>query len=542
MGSRSTPRRGGVISTEGAAQRSRNGETPIFRLLITALLLLATSCIALTACRAPAPLANTLTFLIESSPNNLDLRQGTDSQSERIGALIYDPLVRKDAHFNLQPWLATSWDRPDPLTWVFHLRPNVRFHDNHPLTSADVAWSIRSMTDGTLITAKAGAFAAITALDTPDPLTLIVHTRTPLASLLFNLSDGLFGVVESGAARDEGLHPIGSGPFRFVSQLQDKEVLLDRNPAYWANPVSPTLAHVRFEVVPDTITAALEMKKGSADVESNLLTMDMVHALRNLPNLRVDTAPGARVDYLNFNVEDPALRDPRVRQAIAFAIDKPALIAALWRNHARPADTLLPPGHWAAAPSSSLAQYPHNLPRVLQLLDAAGLKPDRNGIRLRLTLKTSTDETTRLEAQAMQAELRDAGIAFTLRSTEFGTFYSDITKGAFQLYILRWIGSNEDPDIFHYVYATDMFPPKGANRGRYSNPRVDALLASASADTNQSSRRDDYLQIQQILAQDLPTLPLWYPDNIVIHSARLTHLTLDPGGSFDFLRTAQLSQ
>jgi peptide/nickel transport system substrate-binding protein len=503
-------------------------------------LLLTFALASLAACSPSAKAPHTLTFLIESSPNNLDLRQGTDAQSERVGELIYDPLVRKDAHFTLQPWLATSWQRPDPLTWIFHLRPNVRFHDNRLLTSADVAWSIRSMSDGTLITAKGGSFKSISAIDTPDPLTLIVHTRAPLASLLFNLSDGLFGVVEAGAARDEGLHPIGTGPFRFVSQVQDKEVLLDRNPTYWANPVSPTLAHIRFEVVPDTITAALEMKKGSADVESNLLTMDMVHALSNQPNLRVDTGPGARVDYLNFNVQDPSLRDPRVRQAIACAIDKAALIAALWRNQAHPADTLLPPSHWAAAPSTDLAQYPHNIPRALQLLDAAGLHPDKNGIRLHLTLKTSTDETTRLEAQAMQAELRDAGIDLTLRSTEFGTFYSDITKGAFQLYILRWIGSNEDPDIFHYVYATEMFPPKGANRGRYSNPRVDALIKSASADTNEAARRNDYIQIQQILAQVLPTLPLWYPDNVVVHSSRLTNLTLDPGGSFDFLRTAEL--
>ena len=487
---------------------------------------------------APAP--NTLTFLIESSPNNLDVRQGTDSQSERIGALIYDPLVRKDAHFNLQPWLATSWQRPDPLTWIFHLRPNVRFHDSHPLTSADVAWSICSMTNGAIITAKGGAFKDVIAVDTPDPLTVVVHTSAPRPSLLFNLSDGLFGVVEAGAARDEGLHPIGSGPFRFVSQVQDKELLLDRNASYWAGPPSPTIEHVRFQVVPDTITAALEMKKGSADVESNVLTMDMVHALAGEPNLRIDTGTGARVDYLNFNVQDPSLRDRRVRQAIAFAIDRTALIAALWRGHARLADTLLPPGHWAAAPTSDLAQYPHNIERAIQLLDAAGLHPDHNGVRLRLTLKTSTDETTRLEAQAMQAELRDAGIVLTLRSAEFGTFYSDITKGAFQMYILRWIGSNEDPDIFHYGYATEMFPPKGANRGRYSNHRIDALLNAASSTTDEAARRSDYVQIQQILAQDLPTLPLWYPDDIVVHTTRVTDITLNPDGSFDLLRTAKL--
>jgi peptide/nickel transport system substrate-binding protein len=155
-------------------------------------------------------------------------------------------------------------------------------------------------------------------------------------------------------------------------------------------------------------------------------------------------------------------------------------------------------------------------------------------------MKTSTDETTRLEAQAMQAELHDVGIALSLRSTEFGTFYSDITKGAFQMYLLRWIGSNEDPDIFHYSYSTESFPPTGANRGHFADARVDAFLRSASSAADDATRREDYLQIQRILAEKLPTIPLWYPDNVVIHNARLTNLTLDPGGSFDFLRTAQL--
>jgi peptide/nickel transport system substrate-binding protein len=140
----------------------------------------------------------------------------------------------------------------------------------------------------------------------------------------------------------------------------------------------------------------------------------------------------------------------------------------------------------------------------------------------------------------MQAELGDVGIDLSLRSTEFGTFYSDITKGAFQMYLLRWIGSNEDPDIFHYCYASDMFPPKGANRGHYTNLRVNALLKAASVAADEATRRNNYLQIQQILAADLPTVPLWYPDNIVIHSTRLTNLKLDPGGSFDFLRAAEL--
>lgn len=492
----------------------------------------------LGGCRARQDEGPTVRLLIESSPNNLDLRQGTDAQSERIGELIFDSLVRKDEHFNLQPWLASSWERPDALTWVFHLRDGVRFHDGHPLTADDVAWSIRSMTNGALITSKAGPFKSVTAVEVRDALTVVVRTSRPEPGLLFNLSDGLFGVVENGAARDEGLHPVGTGPFRFVSQVQDKEVVLRRNASYWAG--APKLERLRFDVVPDTVTAALEMKKGSADVESNVITPDMAHALAKVPKLHTETAPGAFVIYANFNVNDPALRDKRVRQAIACAMDRDAMIAALWQGQAHVANTLLPLGHWAAAGNEDLPQYPHDVVRAVHLLDEAGLKPDKEGIRLRFTLKTSTDETTRLEAQAMQAELREAGIALNLRSAEFGTFYSDITKGAFQMYILRWIGSNEDPDIFRYAYASESFPPKGGNRGRYSNVKLDALLKAAAAETDQAARRALYIQAQQILAEDLPGIPLWYPDNVVIRSSRLTGLDLNAGGSYDFLRMAKL--
>jgi peptide/nickel transport system substrate-binding protein len=492
----------------------------------------------LIACGPQKPEANTLRFLIESSPNNLDLRQGTDAQSERVGGLIYDALVKKDAHFVLQPWLAASWERPDPLTWVFHIRNGVRFHDGKPLTADDVAWSIESMIDGTLVTAKGGNLADITSVEPIGPLSVVVRTKQPDASLLFNLSDGLFGVVEKSAGRDEGLHPVGTGPFKFVSQMQDKDVVVERNSDYWAG--SPKIERVRFEVVPDTITAALEMRKGSGDVESNVLTPDMVHALHGEPNLVVQSGPGAIVMYANFNVRDPKLRDPRIRQAVAFAIDRPALIAALWRGEANIANTLLPRGHWAAASDAELPHYLHDVTRAMELLDSAGLKPDKDGIRLRFTLKTSTDETTRLVAQAMQQELRAAGIELSIRSAEFGTFYSDVTRGAFQMYMLRWIGSNEDPDFLRNAFASSSFPPKGFNRGHYSNLQVDSLLAQANAETDEAARRREYVQVQQILARDLPSIPLWYPNNEVVHSTRVSGVRLDPGGTFDFLRTAEL--
>ena len=504
--------------------------------LVPAILLL------LVGCRTAGQTAHreraTLRFLIESSPNNLDLRQGTDAQSERIGALLYEGLARKDEHFTLQPSLASWWERPDALTWIFHLRPGVRFHSGKPLTAEDVAFSIRSMVDGSLVTAKSGSFVGLRSVAALDPLTVKIQTSEPDPSLLFNLSDGLFGVVASGAGRDEGLHPNGTGPFRFVSQLQDKEVVLERNPTYWAG--APKIPRIRFEVVPDNITMALELKKGAADAESNAITPDEVHALQEAPGLQTDVRPGADVFYANFNVNDPVLRDARVREAIACAIDKHALIQGLWRGHAVPADTLLPPGHWAAARADQLPACGFDPARARALLDAASLPPDGHGVRLHFTLKTSTDETTRLLAQVLQQQMRAVGVQLDLRSAEFGTFYADITGGAFQMYMLRWTGSNEDPDIFRYAYSAGSFPPRGGNRGRYTNPRMDALLTAARGEADDTERARDYLQVQQILAADLPSVPLWYPDIVVVHSRRLRDLHLEPGGGFGFLRTAEL--
>jgi peptide/nickel transport system substrate-binding protein len=491
--------------------------------------------------------------LIESSPNNLDPRQGTDAQSERVGGLIFDALVKKDEHANLQPWLATRWELPDARTWVFHLRDGVRFQDGRPLGAADVAWTIESLIDpklpgGPLMSAKAGNFAAVERVEAKDRLTVVVHLKRPDPGLLFNLSDGLFGVVPKGAGREFGLHPVGSGPFRFVSAVQDKEVVLARNSDYWAAAPAPAgaraIERLRFSVVPDQITTALEMKKGSGDLESNAITLDEVKALQDGPgrneHLRTETGPSSVVVYMNFNVQDAALQDARVRQAIACAMDRHAIVDALWLGQARLASSLLPPGHWARAADGQMAQYPHDVRRAEALLDAAGLRPGRDGVRLRLTLKTSTDETTRLLAAIVQQQLRAAGIALTIRSAEFGTFYADITKGAFQMYVLRWIGSNEDPDIFRYAYGSGSFPPKGGNRGRYANPRVDALLAAAATTTDPAERRRDYVAVQQILAEDLPGIPLWYPDNEVIHNRRLRGITPTVSGNYDYLRTAWL--
>jgi peptide/nickel transport system substrate-binding protein len=493
--------------------------------------------LTLTDCRSTQRDPRTVVFLIESSPANLDPRIGTDGQSEHIDELLFDGLVAHDASFHFTPALAERWEQPDPLTLVFHLRRNVRFHDGRLLSSRDVKWTIDSMRTGAVVTPKGAAYAAIDSIEARDAQTVVFHLKHADNFLLTNLSTGAMGIVPEGSGRDFWQHPVGTGPFRFVSQQVDRDVVVERNPQSWS--VQPRIERVRFAVVPDAITESLELEKGSGDVAINSLPMDSLPALASRSNLRIEAVGGTQVQYLGFNLTDPLLQDVRIRQAIAYAIDRDQIVRTLLGGHAQTAQSLLPVTHWAY--TDEVARYDYNPARARHLLDEAGHKPGPGGVRFHLTMKTSNAEDVRVLAAVLQQQLARIGITLDLRSYEYATFYSDVTRGAFQLYSLRWIGGNEQPDIFS-AFSSARFPPKGANRGHYSNPKLDALLSDAEQSPDTNRRRADYVEVQQILARDLPAINLWRRDTIVAHSLRMTHVQPTPSGSYTFLETAELAK
>jgi ABC-type transport system substrate-binding protein len=479
---------------------------------------------------------NTLVMLIESSPTNLDPRIGVDAQSERIDNLIFDDLLSRGDNLDVAPGLAERWEISDPLTYVFHLHRGVKFHDGRPLTSRDVKWTFDSLLQGRIRSTKGAVYRFVDHIDAPDDVTVVFHMKEPSATLLWNLSDGAMGIVPFGSGSEITTHPIGSGPFRFVSAETDKEVIVERNDEYWGQKAR--LARVRFAVVPDATTRALELRKGSADAAINALTPDTVLTLQRNPALAVERAPGTVLAYMGFNLRDPILRDARVRQAIAYALDRKPIIEYLWRGEAQPARSILPPQSWAY--NGNVPVYDHDPGKAEKLLDAAGY-PAVNGVRFHLAMKTSTDENTRLMVAVMQQQLREVGIILDIRTFEFATFFADVTHGTFQLYSLRWIGGNEDPDIFEYAFHSAKFPPNGANRGYYSNPKVDALIDQARREVDQAKRKSTYSELQLILADELPYINLWYLDNVLVHNKRVRNLQLNPAGNYDFLRTAELA-
>ncbi|MGI8783172.1 MAG: ABC transporter substrate-binding protein [Acidobacteriota bacterium] len=496
-------------------------------------------CLATAGCQRRQRRPDQILFAVESNPTTLDPRIGVSEVTQHIYEMMFNSLVRRDENFQYAPDLAERWETPDPRTFIFHLRPNVRFHNGKLLTSADVRYTLESLRR--LATPKAGSFSKIAAIDTPDDRTVIFRLTEPYLEFMVNLVRPAIGIVPDGSPDDFSRNPIGTGPFRFVRFAQDDEVELQAFDQYFGG--APTIPSLVFRVIPDETTRALELRNGSIDIVLNSLSPDMVFSLKEQPHLQVENGPGTRYQYLAFNFRDTTLARPEVRRAIAHSLDRDNVIRHLFRGLARPADSIFPPFHWAYHKPS--VQYAYDPARARRLLDEAGFPdPDQEGprTRFRLVYKSSNVNQSVELAQIIQEQLHKVGVGLDIRTYEIATVLADIRRGNFQLYSLRWIGANLFTDIFSFVFHSKMAPPAGANRGYYSNAEVDRLVDQANLTTDQEERAQIFNRLQDLVAADLPYVSLLYPDNVVVFNKRLKGIRLIPSGDYIFLQGASIQQ
>ena len=472
-----------------------------------------------------------VTVALDQVPENLDPRIAQNATSQRIDELIFNSLVRKNERSEVVPDLALRWETPDPKTYVFHLRDDAKFHDGRPVTSRDVQFTFRTMLDGTVRTTKSGhPYNLIQSIEAPDAYTVVFKLKEVFSPFLWNLTLPVLGIIPDGSPTDFNRHPVGSGPFEFVHYILDDEVLLKRNENYFGDKAGVSM--LRFKLIPEAIVRALELRKGTIDIALNVLTPDMVEVLKHDPGLKVMQAEGTSYQYLAFNLTDPVFRDIRVRQAFAYGIDRDKIIKYLWRGQAKPAFGVIPPNNWAH--ESNVRTYPYDPARARQLLKEAGQE------NLVFTYRTSTDDTGRLMAIILQQELKEIGVTMEIRSNEFATFFADIIAGNFQVFSLRWIGANNDPDIFNLIFNSKSVPPNGSNRGHYSNPRVDELIEFSRREVDVEKRKQAYSEIQRIVAEELPYIDLFYMDNVCVYSNRIEGIKLYPAGDFAFFSGIRL--
>jgi peptide/nickel transport system substrate-binding protein len=498
---------------------------------IAALLVVLAGCDRHRNDRSPA----TIQVDIETSPTSTDPRFGTDAASSRINELIFDSLMKTDHNGNFVGQLADRIERPSATEIVFHLKHGVRFSDGRELTARDVLFTYDSILARESMSPKRPGLEKLKSIEAPDNYTIVMTTAGPYAPA-FELATE--GIVEAGTplpAKEHAASPIGSGPFRMVEYVRDGAIRLERNPY---DPHPPAAAQsILLKIVPDPTVDALELAEGVCDFSGNNIEIDVLPWIAAHPFLRVSKTPSTTYKYLSFNFRDRRLRDVRVRRAIAYSIDRDTIVNTMLRNTGRIATGMLSPESWAY--EGNVTNYSYDPEKARQLLDQAGYPAGSDGMRgLRFEYKT-TPEGARL-GEVFQAMLHRVGIELTIRTLDFATYYAEIQTGSFELTSLQWVGIN-DPNIYYMVFDSKKTPPHGENRGYYSNPAMDSLVEAGMSTVNPGERKKIYAQVQQLAAEELPYISLWWVDNVAVMNRRLVGFEAYPNGSLRSLATLKLA-
>jgi len=483
-------------------------------------------CILLTGC-TDRILDGTLRMGLATAPRNLDPRFATDAISERINRLLYQRLVTFDAASRPVPALAT-WKRLTPTRYLFTLEEVGRiFSDGSRLTAEDVAATYASILDPASTSPHRTLLSMIRDIrtDGPDRIEFRLSTPDPLFPAYLDIGILPATWIRSGHAFQRT--PVGSGPFRLLDWSEPSRLRLERR-----------RDRQLFEllVIDDPNVRVMKLLRGEIHLLQNDLSPELLGYLQGRPEVRVHRVGGTNFSYLGFNLQDPVTGLRPVRQAIAHAIDRRAILRFLFRNGGRPAQAIFPPEHWAGAPG--LVGHAYNPARSRTLLAAAGLDTEQP---LPLVYKTSSDPFRIRLATVIQAQLAQVGIRLDVRSYDWGTFYGDIKAGRFQLYGLSWVG-NRIPDIFRYVFHSTSVPPRGANRGHYHSPRADRIIETGQAEQDPERQAAHYRELQALLLEELPYIPLWYEDQVCAYRSEVAGYGLSPDGNYDGLLEVSLGE
>jgi peptide/nickel transport system substrate-binding protein len=478
-----------------------------------------------------------------------------DAASERVRVLMFNSLVRKNEKFEYVPELADQIQTADDgLSVTFTLHDGVQFHDGRPLTSGDVKYTFDTMFASN--SGKAASFFEgsgekklpfITNIEATDPRTVVMRLRKPWLSLMTNLVSISIIPKDSAAAQKD--HPVGTGPFKFVSFDSNQQVIdVAAFPNYWQG--APQLPNLRVRVILDANALQAELRSGRVDLVPlpTNLTSDALKALDQAPGLKVEQFAGANIVYLGFNTQSAPLNNARVRQAIAFAIDRESIIRDLLLGQGKLAHSILPEDSWAYTPGQTYAYDPA---KSKTLLDEAGFRdPDGEGPQMRFTSPikfqiSSGSAATRQFGQVIQNNLKVVGIPVEIETLEFNSLLDQLRKGQYQMTTSRWVGGNQDPVFLRDLFATSEIPTQdrgGRNRSRYSNPEFDRIIEEASNTVDRDRARALYVQAQEIISRDLPMMPLWYPANMVVARDSVGNIKVDGSGDWGFIRNLTVAK
>jgi peptide/nickel transport system substrate-binding protein len=469
---------------------------------------------------------------IAGEPDQLDPHKTSAYFSFEVLENVFDTLVQPDANLEMRPALAQSWEvSPDQLTWTFHLRKGVTFHDGTPFTAGDVVYSYRRIIDGKL--ANVDKFSAVTDVRAPDDSTVVIRVKQPTPNLLTNIG-GFKGmaIVERKNVEDGQIatHPIGTGPFAFQGSKSGDSIALKANPNYWGG--APKVSGVTFRFISEPSTALSALQAGEVDWTDSV-PPQRVSQLKGDDSINLTVTPSNDYWYLALNEASPPWNDVRVRQAIAYGIDRDAIVQATSYGTAAANQLAIPKGNPWYTQYDTYRYDVGKAKSLLQEVQAAGRPIPKT---LDMLVSSEYPETV-TAAQIIADNLAPLGITVNIRTVDFATWLDEQNSGRFDMLMMGWLG-NIDPDDFYYA---QQHTNGTSNAQKYSNRDVDRLLDAGRVEVNRAARTDDYAKAATLIADQVSYIYLYNPSVIQAWTKNLSGYEPRRDGAIRF-NTATLAR
>lgn len=462
-----------------------------------------------------AVVPDTLVVGLLDDPVSLDPHQATDLVSAAVVANTCDTLVRfRATGHQAVSALATTWATVDNRVWTFTLREGVRFHDGTPFDADAVVVNFEALHR------KRGFPGTAERL---GPYIVSISLERPSAALLATLSQPFFSMVSPRALHDGG-QTVGTGPFRMVS-ARPGLVQLDANPAYWGGP--PRLNRVEFRRYAGEEDLVAALQRGEVDVTS-AIGQARVEALRASPGLNLDSQTGLNIAFLSVNNERPPFDDPRVRHALARAIDRDALVSRILGGHGEPARNPLPPSIWGY--SSRTRELGLDRSAARRLLAEAGHPDGFETSILAVASARPYMPAPDVLSAALAEDLAQIGVrARLVKVASWAEYVARGSRGDYDLMPLGWQADSSDPNDF--LTALLASPAIGAtNRSRYASPEMDALLKRGRMASDEESRMRVYREAQELFQRDMPIVPLYHVAALTAYRSEVRGLLIGATG------------
>lgn len=428
---------------------------------------------------------------LSAEPPDLDPQVDSGVASGYIKEAVYEGLVRYGHGGTIDPDLAERWGLVGNTQYVFHLRPGVRFHNGDPLTAADVKFSLERILDPKTGAALRGNLKAVKAVEVVDPLTVKVVLSEPFAPLIAYLAQPYGAIVDAkvvqGGANLRSTM-MGTGPFKFVSWQPGQRIRVVRNEEYWDRGV-PYLDAINYLPIPDDQTRLTALRAGDVML-ADFVPQEQMNAIQRDPNLKLFYDVGIFMCVI-FNVSRKPFDDGRVRQAIAYAVDRNAFVKTIFDGRGTPITGDVIPAKWWAHDAKADGTYTYQPEKAKALLREAGYP---NGLRISVLAPITFTLHTRT-SQVLQAQLAKVGIQVQLDLPEWAVVLKRHLAGDFQAEVRGLTASVNDPDFLTLFYQSDN--PYYAKQVGFKDAQIDQWLEQARVSGNQALRKGLYAQITE---------------------------------------------